>query len=120
MFMVGSGVAGAAPSMDILILGRVLQGLGGGGISVLCNVIVCDMFPLKQRGSFLAIVMAAVSVGTAIGPFLGGGECSYIFLSPCGPENSLILLLLFSVFSYLYSLTPPSPTWQLEYKNDRH
>lgn len=77
--MVGSGIAGVSPSMKILILGRVLQGVGGGGVSVLCNVILSDMFSPKQRGAFQAIIIAAVSIGTAIGPFLGGGKCSHTF-----------------------------------------
>lgn len=80
IFVIGSSIAGAAPSIDVLIAGRVLQGLGGGGISVLCNVILCDMFPPKQRGSFQAVVMGSVSIGTAIGPFLGGGEYLHIAL----------------------------------------
>lgn len=94
--MLGSGISGAAPSMNILVAGRVLQGVGGGGISVLCNVIVCDMFPLKQRGMFLALIMIAVSLGTAIGPFLGGGKCSILVLESFPGIVSLTLYIYIS------------------------
>ncbi|KAI8946988.1 major facilitator superfamily domain-containing protein [Xylaria longipes] len=71
-FVLGSGICGGAPTMGVLILGRVVQGIGGGGINVLVNVIVSDMFAVRDRGKFLAIVLSAVSVGTSIGPILGG------------------------------------------------
>ncbi|KAI0418128.1 major facilitator superfamily domain-containing protein [Xylaria grammica] len=51
---------------------RVIQGIGGAGINVLVNVIVSDMFAVRDRGKFLAIVLSAVSIGTSIGPILGG------------------------------------------------
>ena len=72
MFVIGSGISGAAPTMDILILGRIVQGSGGGGINVVVNIIICDLVPLRDRGKFMAIVFAAISIGTSIGPFLGG------------------------------------------------
>ncbi|KAI3321623.1 major facilitator superfamily domain-containing protein [Xylariaceae sp. AK1471] len=71
-FVLGSGICGGAPTIGVLILGRVIQGVGGGGINVLVNVIVSDMFAVRDRGKFLAIVLSAVSVGTSIGPILGG------------------------------------------------
>ncbi|KAI0970897.1 major facilitator superfamily domain-containing protein [Xylaria arbuscula] len=71
-FVLGSGICGGAPTIGVLILGRVIQGIGGGGINVLVNVIVSDMFAVRDRGKFLAIVLSAVSVGTSIGPILGG------------------------------------------------
>ena len=62
----------------IYILGRVLrytdtwQGVGGGGIQMLNNLIISDIVPLRERGSFQALLQVAVLVGTACGPFAGG------------------------------------------------
>lgn len=100
MFMMGSGISGGASSMGSLILGRIFQGIGGGGINVLVNTIVCDMFPLRERGKFLAIVMAAISVGTSIGPILGGvivqqSTWRWVFYLNL-PVGGLSLLLLFA------------------------
>lgn len=72
VFMLGSGIAGGARDMGMLIAGRAIQGLGGGGISMLTEVIVTDMVALRDRGKYLAIVMIAAVVGAAIGPFVGG------------------------------------------------
>ncbi|TPR06557.1 Amidase family protein [Aspergillus niger] len=72
MFVLGSGISGGAPSMNALIAGRVIQGIGGGGITLLVNLIVCDLVPLRERGRLMAIVFAAVSVGTSLGPIVGG------------------------------------------------
>ncbi|KAK7191954.1 hypothetical protein DPSP01_013796 [Paraphaeosphaeria sporulosa] len=71
-FVLGSGISGGAHSMGILIFGRVIQGIGGGGINMLVNLIVCDLVPLIDRGKFMALVFSAISVGTGLGPFLGG------------------------------------------------
>ena len=72
MFMVGSAVCGAAPTMGALIAGRVIQGIGGGGITILVNLIVCDLAPLRERGRLMAVVFACISVGTSLGPIIGG------------------------------------------------
>ncbi|KAL9121436.1 MAG: hypothetical protein Q9187_002006 [Circinaria calcarea] len=71
-FMLGSGISGGASSMTMLIAGRTVQGIGGGGISMLIDLIVCDLVPLRKRGSVIAIIFGAITVGTALGPFLGG------------------------------------------------
>ena len=58
--------------MTMLIAGRVIQGAGAGGVGVLIEMIICDLVPLRERGSYLAIVLGIVAFGTALGPFFGG------------------------------------------------
>ncbi|KAF2809439.1 MFS general substrate transporter [Mytilinidion resinicola] len=100
-FILGSGISGGAPSMEILIFGRVVQGVGGGGINMLVNLIVCDLVPLRDRGKFMAVIFSAISVGTGLGPFLGGvivqsTTWRWVFYLniPVGAV-SLVLLILF-------------------------
>jgi EmrB/QacA subfamily drug resistance transporter len=71
-FVLGSGIAGGANSMAMLIAGRVIQGIGAGGINVLCEILVCDLVPLRERGNYLAGMFGMIAVGTALGPFFGG------------------------------------------------
>lgn len=71
LFLLGSGLAGASGSIHMLIAGRTVQGLGGGGINLLTEVVVTDLVPLRQRAQYLSAVMAASSIAAAIGPFLG-------------------------------------------------
>ena len=56
----------------MLIAGRTVQGFGGGGCTMLADLIVCDLVPLRKRGSVMGIIFGAVTVGTALCPFIGG------------------------------------------------
>ncbi|KAG6906980.1 hypothetical protein DXG01_011120 [Tephrocybe rancida] len=55
VFAAGSAVAGAAPTMTILIVGRAIQGMGGGIIQSLTAIITSDLVPLRERGLFTGI-----------------------------------------------------------------
>ena len=52
---------------------RALGGVGCGGVTNLAMVIVSDIVPLRERGTYQGFISAACSLGTAIGPFVGGG-----------------------------------------------
>ncbi|KAJ7641544.1 major facilitator superfamily domain-containing protein [Roridomyces roridus] len=56
LFCVGSAVCGAATSMNFLIGGRTVQGLGAGAMIALTQIIIADLVPLKERGSFNGIM----------------------------------------------------------------
>ncbi|KAF2721315.1 general substrate transporter [Polychaeton citri CBS 116435] len=72
LFTLGSGICGGANSQAVLIGGRVVQGLGGGGIALMVNVIITDLVALRERGKYMAIIQMVSAVGAALGPFLGG------------------------------------------------
>ena len=56
MFTVGSIVCAAAQNMETLLAGRCIQGIGGGGIMVLCLVTFTDIVPLRYRPKYYGIV----------------------------------------------------------------
>ncbi|ATY62562.1 Major facilitator superfamily transporter [Cordyceps militaris] len=72
LFALGSGLAGGASNLAMLIAGRAVQGIGGGGISFLLQVIVCDLVALRERGTYMGYVLLFFMVGTATGPVIGG------------------------------------------------
>ncbi|KAJ7139639.1 major facilitator superfamily domain-containing protein [Mycena epipterygia] len=72
IFSVGSALCGAASSRSIFLLGRTVQGMGGGGIASLANLIVADLVPLSERGKYNALLGVAWSLASAVGPVLGG------------------------------------------------
>lgn len=72
LFAVGSAVSGPAPSLGALIAGRAIQGMGGGGINVMIDMIVCDLVPLRERSKFIGIIFGTFSVAVALGPLIGG------------------------------------------------
>ncbi len=56
----------------MLIAGRTVQGLGGAGINLLVELIICDLVPLRERGQYTSIIYSASIVGSAMGPWIGG------------------------------------------------
>ncbi|KAK6217924.1 hypothetical protein LQW54_003212 [Pestalotiopsis sp. IQ-011] len=71
LFSVGSIVFSVSKSMAIIILGRILQGLGGGGLDVLSEVIVADITTLKERPLYIGLLAVPMAVGCILGPILG-------------------------------------------------
>jgi len=72
LFGVSSMLCGLAPSLPLLILFRVLQGAGGGGLAPSEQSILADTFPPEKRGQAFALYGMAVVFAPAIGPTLGG------------------------------------------------
>lgn len=72
VFLLGSLICGTAFSMEMLIAGRAVQGLGGGGLIVTCMTAVGDLLPPRERGRAQGMLGAAFGVSTVIGPLLGG------------------------------------------------
>jgi DHA2 family multidrug resistance protein len=72
MFTCSSLLCGLAPTLPLLILARILQGLGGGGLAPSEQAILADTFEVEKRGQAFALYGMAVVVAPAIGPTLGG------------------------------------------------
>ena len=72
LFSVASLACGLAPSLGWLIVARIFQGVGGGGLQPVSQAILADSFPPKERGMAFAIYGVAVVFAPAIGPTLGG------------------------------------------------
>lgn len=72
IFGISSAMCGLAPTLPILILFRLIQGAGGGGLGPSEQAILADTFEPKQRGQAFALYGLAVVAAPAIGPTLGG------------------------------------------------
>ncbi|KFZ15391.1 hypothetical protein V502_05633 [Pseudogymnoascus sp. VKM F-4520 (FW-2644)] len=72
-FPVGTIVAGIPTNFLCMLIGRSLQGVGGGGVITLSEIIVTDLVPLRLRGQYFGIIGSMLSVGAVNGPLLGGG-----------------------------------------------
>lgn len=72
IFGVSSLLCGLAPSLPMLLLFRIIQGLGGGGLQPSEQSILADTFPPEKRGQAFAVYGLAVITAPIIGPTLGG------------------------------------------------
>lgn len=72
VFTVSSFLCGLAPSLGVLVLCRILQGVGGGGLQPSEQAILNDTFSIEKRGMAFAVYGVAVVVAPTIGPWLGG------------------------------------------------
>jgi MFS transporter, DHA2 family, multidrug resistance protein len=72
LFTISSFLCGLAPSLGVLVLFRIIQGAGGGGLQPSEQAILNDTFPLEKRGMAFAVYGLAVVVAPTIGPWLGG------------------------------------------------
>ncbi|KAF2186648.1 MFS general substrate transporter [Zopfia rhizophila CBS 207.26] len=71
LFLVMSVLCATAQNVTWLVASRVVQGLGGGGVNAMVNVLVSDMVPLHERGTFTGLVNLAGAVGLVSGVVLG-------------------------------------------------
>jgi DHA2 family multidrug resistance protein len=72
LFAVSSFLCGIAPNLDLLILFRVLQGIGGGALQPISQAILLESFPPQKRGQAMAVFGMGVVVAPIVGPTLGG------------------------------------------------
>lgn len=71
-FLLGSVLAGASQSMEMLIATRALQGIGAGGLMALVFAIVGDIVPPRERPKYMAPFVAVWGISSVAGPLLGG------------------------------------------------
>ena len=72
LFTVSSFVCGISPNLTTLVIARVLQGMGGGGLAPVEQAMLVDTFPPQKRGMAIAAFAIVVVVGPVLGPTLGG------------------------------------------------
>ena len=72
LFTIASFLCGIAPSLPILLISRVIQGIGGGGLQPMAQAIMADSFDEKRRGQAFALYGLVAVLAPSIGPTLGG------------------------------------------------
>ncbi len=72
LFTCASFLCGISPSLPILLVARVIQGIGGGGLQPMAQAIMADSFEEKKRGQAFALYGLVAVLAPSIGPTLGG------------------------------------------------
>ena len=81
LYMLGSLVCALAPNIFVLILGRVLHGLGGGGLTSTGMVVLGDVAAPRDRGKYYGYFSVTYTTAGALGPALGGAIAEYLHWS---------------------------------------
>jgi MFS family permease len=71
LFVLGSAITALAVELPVLVGGRLLQGIGGGGLVPATLALVADLWPPGRRGTALGVVGAVQELGSVLGPVLG-------------------------------------------------
>ncbi|BAE61735.1 unnamed protein product [Aspergillus oryzae RIB40] len=77
-FMFSSIVCAAAVNMRMLIAGRALQGIAGGGLLQLVMIVVSDLFSVRSRSLYMGILEFMWTISGGLGPILGGVFSEYL------------------------------------------
>jgi MFS transporter, DHA2 family, multidrug resistance protein len=72
VFTLSSLLCGLAPSLGAIIIFRIMQGAGGGGLQPMAQAILADVFPPEKRGMAFALYGVTAIIAPTIGPTLGG------------------------------------------------
>lgn len=111
LFSAGLVVAGLAPTMHVLVLGRVIQGLGAGALPAIVYVVIGRGYPESLRPRMLAMLASAWVVPGFIGPAIGGAiaewiswRATFLMIVPLLPLSALLTL------PALFRLGPPPPS----------
>lgn len=106
LFAVGSLAFALAQNMTTIIVGRVLQGLGGGGLDLLGEIIVADITTLQERSLYLGLMALPIALGTILGPTIGALLCSFVSWRWIGWINLPLLGIAFLLVLFFLRTRP--------------
>ena len=78
VFLIASVVCGAANSLEVEVLARIVQGLGGAFLIPLSHAIILDTYPPEEQGKAMALWGMAAVMGSFVGPTVGGYVTEYL------------------------------------------
>jgi EmrB/QacA subfamily drug resistance transporter len=99
IFLAGSVISAMAPNMLVLIAGRAVQGLGGGGLFALAQTVIGDLVPPLERARYSAWISGTWAVASIAGPLLGGTFAEHLHWSLIFWINIPLGLLAMAIIS---------------------
>src|SRR5246127_2484844 len=106
LFTLSSLLSGFAPNLNALLLFRIMQGVGGGGMVPVAQSILADLFPPAKRGQAFALFGVAVVVAPVVGPTLGGWLSDNISWQWCFLINVPVGLIAMALISLVLTESP--------------
>jgi MFS family permease len=106
VFCIGCVVFALAKTMSVLILGRVIQGVGAGGLDVLTHIILMDITTMKERPLYIGLFTIPMALGSIWGPLIGAAFSEYVDWTWIGWVNLPIAATGFLLAFFFMKLEP--------------
>ena len=110
LFTLSSLLCGFAPNLNTLLLFRILQGFGGGGMVPVAQSILADAFPPAKRGQAFAVFGVAVVVAPVVGPTLGGWLSDNVSWQWCFLINAPVGVIAMALIALVLRESPTAGT----------
>ena len=115
VFAIGSLVTAASYDLVSMVLGRFLQGVGGGGLVPATLALVADLYPVAQRGVPLGVVGAVQELGSVVGPLYGALVLAVAPWQAIFAVNLLVAVLLSVLLLHLHTRSAGgAPGWAFQ------
>ncbi len=115
VFAIGSLVTAASYDLVSMVLGRFLQGVGGGGLVPATLALVADLYPVAQRGVPLGVVGAVQELGSVVGPLYGALVLAVAPWQAIFAVNLLVAVLLAVLLLHLHTRSAGgAPEWAFQ------
>ena len=89
-FLIGIIMSGLAKNFTVMLAGRTIQGVGGGGVTIVNNIIITDLVPMRLRGAYFGALNGVWALGSVSGPVIGGALAyKATWVSSLSPLNDL-------------------------------
>jgi multidrug resistance protein len=110
IFFIGSLLAAVSVNMNMLIAARAVQGIGGGGLIVLVNITISDLFAMRERGAYFGVIGGVWALASSLGPIVGGLFTQKVSWRWCFWVNLPLDGLAFLIILFVLDLhTPRTP-----------
>ncbi|KAI1759448.1 putative efflux pump antibiotic resistance protein [Hypoxylon sp. FL1150] len=116
LFGIGSIVFALSQSLPVVIVGRVVQALGGGGLDVLNEVIIADITTLNERAFYIGLTSIPMALGTIFGPVIGASFSQYATWRWIGWLNLPLIAVCLPLCVFCLDLKPMSDTFREQLK----
>jgi DHA2 family multidrug resistance protein len=116
VFTVGAVICAASPTLEILIVGRIMQGFAAGVIMPLVMSTIVSIFPESRRGFAIGLYAMGTTIAPGIGPFIGGLTIDFltwrhIFLVPLPIVGFAFVMGIFLMPGRKFTFRMPSFDW---------
>ncbi|KAK8243871.1 putative major facilitator superfamily transporter [Phyllosticta capitalensis] len=109
-FLIGSLIAALSINIGMLIVARAIQGVGGGGLIILVNIVISDLFSMRTRGQYFGIIGMVWALASALGPVIGGAFTTNVSWRWCFYINLPLDGLAFGIILFFLDIeTPKTP-----------